>query len=206
MKDIIVRIATAADERFASIISAEMLASAIVRGSGISKRSPASIASKMKEGKAVIALTNNDEWVGYSYLEVWSNGEFVSNSGLIISPAHRGQGIANRVKNMVFKLSKKLYPAAKIFSITTGQAIMKMNARLGFEAVGFDAIARDQQFWEGCKSCVNYPGLLQNEFKSCKCIALRYTPPARAVEINVDNRDTDCRATNPITIDLEKTN
>ena len=178
MKDIVVRQATEEDGQFAKIITDEMETSAIIRGSGISKRSPDSIIKKMKEGKAVIALTKDNKWVGFSYIEVWGNGEFVSNSGLIVTPAWRGNGIARLIKEKIFGLSKKLYPGSKIFSITTGLAIMKMNARLGFETVTFNEVAHDKKFWQGCKSCINYSILKDKHCKNCICTAMLFTPSA----------------------------
>lgn len=177
MKDIIVREASEEDGRFAKQITDEMAASAIIRGSGISKRSPASIIKKMQEGKAVIAVTSDNIWVGFSYVEVWGNGEFVSNSGLIVSPAYRGKGVAKLIKEKIFKLSKTLYPLSSIFSITTGLAIMKMNSSLGFDTVTFNEIPQEKVFWQGCKSCVNYNILEHKNYKNCLCTAMLYTPP-----------------------------
>ncbi|BAV07218.1 hypothetical protein SAMN05421788_102161 [Filimonas lacunae] len=173
---IIVRIATANDAPYAPEITAEMESSAIARGTGIAKRSPESIIQKMTEGKAVIALTSNHQWVGFAYIDVWSNGEFVSNSGLIVSPAFRGNGVARAIKTKIFRLSRKLYPHARIFSITTGLSVMKMNMRFGFEPVTFNEITTDPAFWQGCKSCVNYNTLTSKGFKNCLCTALLYTP------------------------------
>jgi hypothetical protein len=176
MKNIIVRKAEASDGIFAKQISDEMGASAAARGSGISRRSPDSIFQKMIAGKAVIAVTEDNEWVGFSYIEVWANGEFVSNSGLIISTSYRGLGIATKIKAKTFILARKLYPGAKVFSITTGLAIMKMNARLGFETVTFKQIPRENKFWEGCRSCVNYRILTNKNYENCLCTAMLYTP------------------------------
>lgn len=179
MKNIIVRLATEEDGKFAKMITDEMESSAIIRGSGISKRSPASILKKIREGKAVIALTTNGVWAGFSYVEVWANGEFVSNSGLIVSPQFRGKGVARAIKHKIFELSRTLYPEAKIFSITTGLAVMKMNSRLGFSPVTFNEITREKEFWEGCKSCVNYKILQGKDFKNCLCTAMMFVPPHR---------------------------
>ena len=178
MKDIIVRLATEEDGQFAKIITDEMEASAIIRGSGISKRSPASIIKKIQEGKAVIAVTSDNKWVGFSYIETWGNGEFVSNSGLIVAPEYRGNGVARLIKEKIFELSKKMYPGSKIFSITTGLGIMKMNASLGFETVTFNEIAHDRKFWQGCKSCINYSILKDKHCKNCMCTAMLFTPSA----------------------------
>ena len=130
----------------------------------------------MIQGKAIIALTDTNEWVGFSYIEVWANGEFVSNSGLIVAPAYRGAGIASTIKAKTFELAKTMYPAAKIFSITTGLAIMKMNARLGFETVTFNEITQEDTFWTGCRSCVNYGILKSKNHQQCLCTAMLYTP------------------------------
>lgn len=173
---IIVRVATEQDAVYASQITDEMESSAKARGTGISKRSPESIIRKMREGKAVIALTHNNEWVGFSYIEVWSNGDFVSHSGLIVSPPFRGLGVARSIKTKIFRLSRRLYPQAKLFSITTGLPIMKMNLRFGFEPVTFNEISHDPAFWQGCQSCINYQTLVSKGFKNCLCTAMLYTP------------------------------
>jgi len=173
---IIVRVADISDGHYAQEIVDEMEASAKARGTGISKRSPASIVQKMLEGKAVIATTESGAWVGFSYLEVWSYGEFVSNSGLIVNPAYRGRGVASSIKREVFRLSREKYPAAKIFSITTSMAIMKLNTSLGFNPVTFEAITPEEKFWKGCESCVNYNILLGKQCKNCLCTAMLFTP------------------------------
>lgn len=173
---ITVRIATAADMQFAKLITDEMEASAILRGSGISKRTPESIGRKIKEGKAVIALAPDHTWAGFSYIEVWSNGEFVSNSGLIVAPAYRRLGVATMIKEKIFELSRTLYPGAKIFSITTGLAIMRMNMALGFQPVTFNEITHEPAFWEGCSSCVNYNILESKCRTNCLCTAMLYHP------------------------------
>jgi hypothetical protein len=176
---IIIRIAGKDDEQYANEISEETERSAIQRGSGISRRSPESIVQKMREGKAVVAVTNDNKWAGFSYFEIWSNGEYVSNSGLIVAPSYRLSGIAKKIKNKIFELSRSRYPNANIFSITTGLAIMKMNAELGFEPVTFNEITKEPGFWEGCKSCVNYDILQQKRCKNCLCMAMLYIPTAK---------------------------
>lgn len=173
---IIVRPAIPADVVFAGVIIDEMESSAIARGSGISKRSAASLIEKIDAGKAIIAITENGEWAGFSYIECWDNGKFVSNSGLIVSPKHRNNGIASQIKTQIFELSRSKYPAAKIFSITSGLAIMKMNTKLGFEPVTYAEVARETPFWEGCKSCVNYNVLQSKNRCNCLCTAMLFDP------------------------------
>jgi RimJ/RimL family protein N-acetyltransferase len=114
-----------------------MESSAKARGTGIARRSPEYISEKMEQGKAVIALTNNGEWVGFCYIETWSHGEYVANSGLIVVPSYRKSGVAKAIKQKIFNLSREKYPDAKIFGLTTGLAVMKINSELGYEPVTY---------------------------------------------------------------------
>lgn len=173
---IIVRQATFADHKYAELISAETSSSAKARGTGIGKRSPESICKKMDEGNAVIATTNSGEWIGYIYLEAYSKNEFVSHCGLIVSPKWRRMGIATLMKYKIFEISRSLYPHAKIFGITTTLATMKINSKLGLEPVTFSEITQDKAFWDKCKNCVNYKGLLSKDFKVCYCTAMLFDP------------------------------
>lgn len=173
---IIVRSAIPSDVVFADQIIREMESSAIARGSGISKRSAAAVIEKIDTGKAIVAITEDGEWAGFSYIETWDNEKFVSNSGLIVSPKHRNQGVASQIKTQIFELSRNKYPKAKVFSITSGLAIMKMNTRLGFEPVTYAEIAQEPRFWDGCKSCVNYDVLQSKKRSNCLCTAMLYDP------------------------------
>lgn len=202
MEQIVVREAGDDDARFAHQIAEEMYKSAIARGSGISKRSPESLVQKMKEGKAVIAVTENKEWVGFSYIEVWASGEFVSNSGLIVSPGYRGEGTARRIKEKIFALSREKYPGAKIFSITTGLAIIRMNASLGFDTVTFNELPKERAFWQGCKSCVNYDILQRKGYKNCLCTAMLFEPLSQPRTAKSDRTDP----VNPVLMDVEPEN
>jgi hypothetical protein len=173
---IIVRTATAADAKYAFFIAAEMKSSAIARGTGIANRSPESLMEKMESGHAVIALSLDGTWAGFSYIESWENGAFVSNSGMIVNPAFRERGVAKAIKKVIFQLSRTLYPKAKVFSITTGAAIMKLNTALGFEPVTYDQITRDNRFWEKCRQCVNFSLLEKMGYSHCLCTAMLFQP------------------------------
>jgi hypothetical protein len=153
---IITRMAIPSDVKYVYQILDAMEESAKERGTGIAKRPVQYLCRKIYEGKAVIAVTKDLEWAGFSYLESWSNDDFVSNSGLIVHPKFRGNRIASGIKKMIFDLSKKLYPKANIFSITTGAAVLKLNFELGFQPVAFSEIATGNAFWDQCKSCANY--------------------------------------------------
>ena len=173
---IIVRVATSADTHYAPVITAEMEDSALARGTGIAKRSPEYVAQKMEEGKAVIAHTEDGVWVGFCYIEAWGHGEFVANSGLIVAPPFRKSGIAKEIKKRIFDLSREKYPTAKIFGLTTGLAVMKINSDLGYEPVTYSELTDDKEFWAGCKSCVNYDILMSKDRKICMCTAMLYDP------------------------------
>jgi hypothetical protein len=155
-----------------------MAASARARGTGIARRTPEYIKQKMEEGKAVIALAQNGEWAGFCYIESWSHGTYVANSGLIVNPVFRKSGLAREIKQMIFKLSRTKYPQAKLFGLTTGLAVMKINSELGYEPVTYSELTQDDAFWDGCKSCVNYETLLSKERKNCLCTAMLFDPAA----------------------------
>jgi hypothetical protein len=161
----------------------EMEESAKARGTGIARRSPEYVAKKMEEGKAVIALHKDGTWAGFCYIETWSHAKFLANSGLIVSPKYRNCGLAKAIKYRVFELSRQKYPEAKIFGLTTGLAVMKINSELGYEPVTYSELTQDEEFWKGCKSCVNYDILTSKERKNCMCTAMLWDPEEKAKEI-----------------------
>ncbi|MFZ4057107.1 MAG: GNAT family N-acetyltransferase [Ferruginibacter sp.] len=177
---LIVRVATLDDRKYATIITDEMQASAQARGTGIAKRSPEYITQKIEEGKAVIAVTESGNWVGFCYIEAWGHGQFVANSGLIVAPAFRKTGVARQIKKRVFELSREKYPDSKIFGLTTGLAVMKINSELGYEPVTYSELTDDEEFWAGCKSCVNFDILVSKQRKNCMCTAMLYDPADHA--------------------------
>jgi len=173
---IIVRVAHSGDNHYATTITTEMESSAMARGTGIARRSPDYIAKKMEEGKSVIAYTADGTWVGFCYIETWSHGSYVANSGLIVAPSFRKSGVAKNIKKRIFELSREKYPEAKIFGLTTGLAVMKINSELGYEPVTYSELTQDEAFWAGCKSCVNYDILMSKERKNCMCTAMLFDP------------------------------
>jgi hypothetical protein len=174
-KDFQILVADHTHEGFAEIICEEMASSAKARGTGIAKRSPEYVREKMREGKAVIAFTKEGIWAGFCYIETWT-GDYVANSGLIVAPEFRKGGLAKKIKQKIFALSRKKYPDAKIFGLTTGLAVMKINSDLGYEPVTYSELTQDDTFWSGCKSCVNYDILMSKERKNCLCTAMLYDP------------------------------
>ncbi len=175
-QNIIVRVANGGDTQYAQTITDEMESSAKARGTGIAKRSPEYVARKMEEGKAVIALLPDGTWVGFCYIEAWGHDAFVANSGLIVSPPFRKSGVAKLIKQTIFNLSREKYPTSKIFGLTTGLAVMKINSDLGYEPVTYSELTDDEEFWAGCKSCINYEILMSKDRKNCFCTAMLYDP------------------------------
>ena len=137
------------------------------------------IADKINQGKAIIAL-NREEFVGFCYIESWGHEKFVANSGLIVKPSYRGMGVAKRIKKAAFDLSRKKFPHAKLFGLTTGEQVMRINTELGYVPVTFAKLTDDEQFWAGCKSCVNYDILLRTNMTKCLCTGMVYDPEVAA--------------------------
>jgi GNAT superfamily N-acetyltransferase len=173
--DVSIVIAHDGHYKFAQQICDTMEASAIIRGTGIAKRSPDYIIKKMENRDAVIALANGS-FAGFCYIESWSHGKFVANSGLIVHPDFRNLGLAKKIKERVFEYSQEKYPGAKIFGITTGLAVMKINSDLGYKPVPFSELTDDPTFWNGCRGCTNFDILERKEYKMCLCTGMLYDP------------------------------
>src|SRR5690606_12605495 len=167
--------------RYAQIICDTIAESALVRGTGIAKRTPEYILQRLKNGNAVIAL-DGETFAGFCYIEVWGNKDFVANSGLIVHPDYRNQGLAKKIKQAVFELSRKKFPDAKIFGITTGLAVMKMNYELGYRPVTFSELTDDPEFWKGCQTCKNFDILTRTQQKMCLCTGMLYDAKAKKTE------------------------
>jgi len=161
--------------KYAEEICETIAQSAQVRGTGIAKRTPEYVTRKMEHGNAVIAL-DGDKFAGFCYIEKWGHGKFVANSGLIVHPNYRGKGLAKKIKLKVFEHSRTKFPDAKVFSITTGLAVMKMNTDLGYKPVTFSELTDDQAFWDGCQTCKNYDVLSRTNRKMCMCTGMLYDP------------------------------
>ena len=146
-----------------------------VRGTGIAKRTPEYVEQKMREGKAIIALVDN-EFAGFCYIESWGNKQYVANSGLIVVDKFRGHGLARKIKEKSFLLSREKYPDAKLFGLTSGAAVMKINTELGYVPVTFADLTDDEAFWRGCQGCVNYDILKRTNRRYCICTALLFDP------------------------------
>lgn len=188
MQHVDVHVANELHWHYAEEICNEMEASAKARGTGIAKRTPEYIRQKMLEGKAVIAISSEGEWAGFCYIETWSHGQYVANSGLIVAPHFRKSGLATTIKKKIFELSRTKYPEAKIFGLTTGLAVMKINSELGYEPVTYSELTQDEAFWKGCESCINHAILQSKERKNCLCTAMLFDPQDKSRSEKFDFR------------------
>ncbi len=175
MAKVIVKVATPEHKKYAEEICDLIAISAQQRGTGIALRTPAYIQNKIDEGKAILALSS-DELVGFCYIESWSNKKYVANSGLIVKHQFRSSGIATKIKQKAFEHSRKLFPNAKLFGLTTSLPVMKINSELGYMPVTYGELTKDELFWNGCKSCVNYEILMSKNKSNCMCTAMQFDP------------------------------
>ena len=175
MAKVIVQVATSDHEIYAEEICHLIELSAQQRGTGIAKRTPEYILKKIDQGKAIIALSGK-ELVGFCYIESWSDKRYVANSGLIVKHSFRSTGVAKKIKRKAFEHSKKMFPNAKLFGLTTSLPVMKINSELGYIPVTYGELTQDKQFWDGCKSCVNYEILQSKNKANCMCTAMLHDP------------------------------
>lgn len=189
-----IRVATAEDAIYADALCQWYIESAKQRGTGIAKREPAYVAKKMASGDGIIAFVGG-EVAGFCYIETFEDNTFVVNSGLVVNGELRKSGLGRAIKREVFKLSRRKYPQAKIFGITTSLAVMKINTELGYKPVTFSELTSSDDFWKGCKSCKNYGILMENERKMCLCTGMVYD--GAPVQIQVPDFAADAVPSSP---------
>ncbi len=170
-----VMVANASHEVYVDTILETIRAAAKVRGTGIAERTHEYVTQKMKEGKVVIALAG-EEFAGFSYIESWGNKQYVATSGLIVAEKFRNCGLAKRIKRRAFQLARERWPKAKLFSLTSGSAVMKLNTELGYVPVTFADLTDDEAFWHGCEGCINHDVLVRTERRYCICTAMLFDP------------------------------
>jgi GNAT superfamily N-acetyltransferase len=173
---------------FAQAVCDMIIESAKARGTGIAKRKPEYVREKISKGNAVLAFVDG-KMAGFCYIESWSHGRYVANSGLIVSPDFRRLGLAKMIKTAIFRLSREKYPEAKVFGITTSLPVMKINSSLGYEPVTFGELTQDEAFWQGCASCPNHDILLRNDRRMCLCTAMLAPSAAEVKKMAVDLSD-----------------
>ena len=105
-------------------------------------------------------------------------------------PDFRGRGLAKKIKNLTFTLARTRWPYAKIFSLTSGAAVMAMNTQLGYKPVTFAELTDDEAFWRGCEGCVNVDVLKRTGRKYCICTGMMFDPeehlPAKLPEYVIE--------------------
>ncbi len=169
--------ATKAELNYVNLILSTIEEAAKKRGTGIAKRSPQYISEKIEQGKAIIAIEEESgTFAGFCYIESWEGKKFVANSGLIVASEFRGRGVAKRIKQAAFNLSRSKYPNSKLFGLTTGLAVMKINSDLGYRPVPFSELTDDASFWKGCQTCINYDILKRTERRHCLCTGMLFDP------------------------------
>ncbi|RRD62975.1 GNAT family N-acetyltransferase [Tannerella forsythia] len=173
--DFDVMVADESHEKYVGTILDTIEIAARKRGSGIARRTHEYVAQKMREGKVIIALAG-DEFAGFSYIESWGNKQYVATSGLIVADKFRNHGLAKRIKQAAFQLARLRWPKAKLFSLTSGSAVMKMNTELGYVPVTFSDLTDDEAFWRGCNGCVNHDVLTRTQRQYCICTAMLFDP------------------------------
>ena len=169
-------VADASHVKYADEICEEVFISARERGTGIARRTPEYVSEKMLAGKAVIAVSEDGRFAGFSYIETWGNKQYVANSGLIVVDKFRRRGLAKRIKKTAFDLSRKKWPEAKLFGLTSGGAVMRINTELGYVPVPFAELTDDEAFWRGCEGCINHDILERTGRRYCICTAMLYDP------------------------------
>lgn len=183
--EIEVIVADASHEKYVDEILETISAAAKVRGTGIAKRTHEYVAQKMREGKAVIALAGEEkEFAGFCYIESWGNKQYVANSGLIVVDKFRRRGLAKRIKKTAFDLSRRMWPEAKLFGLTSGGAVMRINTELGYVPVPFAELTDDEAFWKGCEGCINHDILERTGRRYCICTAMLYDPAEKEKKKN----------------------
>ena len=170
-----VQIAIKKHKKYATTIAEMIEVAALRKENSIALRKPEYILDKIIKGKSIIALDQNIV-VGFCYFETWGDFEFISNSGLIVNEKYRGRGFSKEIKKQIFKLSRKKFPNAKLFGLTTSPAVMKINHELGYEIVTYNKLTKDETFWAGCKTCSNYETLLNSGRENCKCTGMLMDP------------------------------
>ena len=183
--EIEVIVADASHEKYVDEILETISAAAKVRGTVIAKRTHEYVAQKMREGKAVIALAGEEkEFAGFCYIESWGNKQYVANSGLIVVDKFRRRGLAKRIKKTAFDLSRRMWPEAKLFGLTSGGAVMRINTELGYVPVPFAELTDDEAFWKGCEGCINHDILERTGRRYCICTAMLYDPAEKEKKKN----------------------
>lgn len=172
MLNFVVRNADQTDLKYVDQIVSVIVEASQKKGTGIAVRTPEYISDKILGGKAVIAHSDSGKWAGFCYIESWGHNKYVANSGLVVDPLFRGQGLAIAIKEKAMLLSFVVFPGARLFGLTTSLAVMKINSNLGYQPVTFSELTDDEEFWKGCESCPYYDILVRTKRVHCLCTGM----------------------------------
>lgn len=176
MEKFVISVAGEGHMSYVPDIEKAILEASKIKGTGLAKRSQEYLSGKIRGGKAIIALSDKGDFAGFCYIESWGHEKFVANSGLIVPEKFRGNGLAMKIKEEAFWLSRKIFPEARMFGLTTSLAVMKINSALGYKPVTFSELTDDEEFWKGCQSCSYYDILFRTNRTHCLCTAMLYDP------------------------------
>lgn len=166
-----------------------MAESAASRGTGIARRNEDYVIQKIIAGLAIIATnTENGEWAGFCCIEAWEHEKYIANSGLIVHPAYRGQGLSREIKIKLFDLGRIKFPSAKIFSLTTNAAVIRINGELGYHSIPYSEVMNDAYFLIGNSCWVNYIDLMCNPQTASRYTAMVFDPGTKAVKMGPNRR------------------
>lgn len=140
----------------------------------IAVREESFLRAKIESGRAVLAL-DGDVLVGFGYFSEWEGGRFVSHSGLVVRADQRGKGLGRRLKVALLEASRRRFPRATTMSLTSSEAVERMNLSLGFHRVPLSALTQDEEFWKGCLTCRNH-ARARAEGKRCCCFGMILPP------------------------------
>lgn len=164
MTRIVVRIAKSTDRSYAA--AAARLIRDAAREHDVAPRSVGLLRDKIEHGRAALALRGK-ELVGFGFFSEWEGGKFVSHSGLVVKDDLRGKGVGQRLKTALFRASSRLFPDATTMSLTTSPAVEAMNRALGYVRVPLSRLTKDEEFWNGCRTCRNFARVRRQGVKCC---------------------------------------
>lgn len=128
IEDFNVLVATEEHTPFAQAICDEMAESAKARGTGIAKRTPEYVANQDACRQGGDCLSQRRNLGRFQLHRVLGTGRLMfANSGLIINPKFRKPGFGQSHQDRDFSCRSRCSKAAKLFGLTTGLAVMKIN-------------------------------------------------------------------------------
>ena len=133
-EDIQVLVADAEHEVYVDTIIDTIREAARRRGTGIAERTHEYVATKMREGKAILAL-DGDKFVGFSYIETWGNKHYVTTSGGFIGQNDFGFSYVNALAQNFFEITEiHRYAAEGLDIFGTDEETVMQRAKIEIES------------------------------------------------------------------------